>query len=123
MKKNVWRDFQVIAKRAGVKSYAKPIHSLRKSRITDWAGKHPPHVVMAWAGHSDLRTTLKYYSKVQESDFEKATGSYCKVPESDFERATGLSATSVPDAAIQEQAIRPDNEEAEAAAVIFQFAS
>lgn len=74
VKKNVWRDFQVIAKRAGVKAYAKPIHTLRKSCITDWASEFPPHVVMAWAGHSDLRTTQKFYSKVQESDFERATG-------------------------------------------------
>jgi hypothetical protein len=34
---NVWRDFQVIAKRAGVTPYSQPMHSLRKSCITEWA--------------------------------------------------------------------------------------
>jgi len=84
MYKNVWRDFQVIAKRAGVASYSKPIHSLRKSRITDWAGEHPAHVVKEWAGHADIRTTVKFYLKVSESEYDKAAGLMGKLaPETD----------------------------------------
>jgi integrase len=72
--KNVWRDFQVLAKRAGVNAYSKPFHSLRKSCITDWASRFPAHVVKEWAGHQDIRTTLKYYLKVSESEYDKAAG-------------------------------------------------
>src|ERR1051325_7668621 len=72
--KNVWRDFQVLAKRAGVKTYSKPLHSLRKSCITDWADGFAAHVVKEWAGHQDIRTTLKYYLKVSESEYDKAAG-------------------------------------------------
>lgn len=97
--KNVWRDFQVIAKRADIVSYHKPIHSLRKSCITDWAKSHPTHVVMVWAGHADIRTTQKYYLQVQESDYEKAAG---------------LSTTSEPDPVVQEAADRLEADKAEA---------
>ena len=72
--RNVWRDFLVLCKRAGVTPYAKPFHALRKSCITDWANEFPAHVVKEWAGHADLRTTLKYYLKVSEGDYLKAAG-------------------------------------------------
>jgi hypothetical protein len=69
---NVWRDFQVIAARAKVPTYPKPIHSLRKSCITDRSSRFLAHVVKEWAGHADIRTTLKYYLKVSEAEYEKA---------------------------------------------------
>jgi integrase len=72
--KNVWRDFGVIAKRAGVPRYSNPIHSLRKSCITDWAKNHPMHVVQEWAGHEDIKTTRNFYLKVSESEYLKAAG-------------------------------------------------
>lgn len=55
--RNLWQDFRVMCKAAGVPRYAKPIHSLRKSCIRDWADRHPAHVVKDWAGHSNLNTT------------------------------------------------------------------
>ncbi len=70
--KNLWRDFGVVAKRAEVERYAKPIHTLRKSCLTDWAGKYPMHVVKAWAGHSDVRTTDEFYLQVPDSEYERA---------------------------------------------------
>ncbi len=90
--KNVWRDFQVVARRAGVASYSKPLHSLRKSCITDWAARFPAHVVQEWAGHGDIRTTLKYYLKVSESEYDKAAGLVAvtdrlKPTEADYDRA------------------------------------
>ncbi len=72
--KNTWRDFGVLCKRAGIPRYRKPLHSLRKSCITDWAGLFPTHVVMQWAGHADIRTTNEHYLKVCESDYECAAG-------------------------------------------------
>jgi hypothetical protein len=58
---------------------------------------------MVWAGHTDLRTTQKYYSKVQKSDFERATGV----------SPTGVTAPSV-------ASVADENEEEP---VILQFAS
>lgn len=99
--KNVWRDFQVLAKRANVKTYAKPFHSLRKSCITDWAARFPAHVVKEWAGHGDIRTTLKYYLKVSELEYDKAAGigthpNEAASLEAELERATALPATNLP---------------------------
>lgn len=68
--KNIWRDAGALCRRADVKVYAKPMHALRKSCITDWAAQHPAHVIKEWAGHSDIRTTLKYYLKVSPRDYE-----------------------------------------------------
>jgi len=77
--KNIWRDFGPLCKRAGIDRYPKPMHALRKSCITDWAAIHPSHVVQAWAGHSDYRTTTRYYLKVSEGDFDRAAGLAQKV--------------------------------------------
>ena len=83
--RNVWRDFQMLFKRAGVTPYEKPFHSLRKTCITDWAGKFPAHVVKEWAGHADIRTTLKYYLKVSESEYDRAAGLTSEAKPSDAE--------------------------------------
>ena len=72
--KNIWRDFGPLCKRAGVARYPKPMHALRKSCITDWAMNSPAHAVQAWAGHSDYRTTTRYYLKVSEGDYDRVTG-------------------------------------------------
>ena len=69
---NTWRDFQVLFRRAGVKPYSKPCHSLRKNAITDWASNFPAHVVKEWAGHSSLETTDRYYLQVSESEYTRA---------------------------------------------------
>lgn len=69
---NVDRDFKALRKKAKVEQYKKPLHSLRKSCITDWAGKFPMYVAQRWAGHSEIRTTAKYYSQVRDDDYEKA---------------------------------------------------
>ena len=45
---------------------------MRRSCITNWAGQLPIHVVQQLAGHSDIRTTQKYYLLVQPQDLEMA---------------------------------------------------
>ena len=70
---NLWRDFGVLCKRAGVPRYSKPLHTLRKSCLTDWASRFPIHVVRAWAGHSNIETTATYYLQVSDSDFQRAS--------------------------------------------------
>jgi len=47
-------------------------HDLRRSCITNWARHLPAHVVQKLAGHSDLKTTQRYYLSVQVDDLEKA---------------------------------------------------
>ena len=78
---NIWRDFQVLRRRAGVVKYSKPFHTLRKSCIRDWAESYPAHVVKEWAGHSSLDVTDKYYLQVPESEYDRAsnTGLWSKV--------------------------------------------
>jgi integrase len=72
--RNVDRDFKVLCRRAGVVPWRKPMHTLRKTCLTRWARQFPLHVVKEWAGHGDERTTLKFYLKVSESEYDKAAG-------------------------------------------------
>ena len=91
---NVWRDFGPLFKAAGVARYSKPMHSLRKSCITDWANSGvAPRSVQEWAGHSDIRTTMAYYAKVVDSEFEKVSGVTQKVTQ---KAETGSEATPEP---------------------------
>ncbi|MDP7289923.1 MAG: site-specific integrase, partial [Phycisphaerae bacterium] len=70
--KNLSRDFTVLCKRADVKRYSKPIHTLRKSCLTDWARRFPAHVVKEWAGHASFETTDAFYLKVSDAEYETA---------------------------------------------------
>ncbi|GEM_PF-2481353 len=69
---NIDRDIKIIRRKAKVEQYGKPLHTLRKSCITDWAKKFPMHVAQYWAGHTNITTTAKYYSQVREDDFKMA---------------------------------------------------
>jgi len=73
--KNIWRDSAVIRSRAKVEQYEKPLHTLRKSCITDWASRFPAHVVQEWAGHASIETTQRHYLKVSELEYQKAASS------------------------------------------------
>jgi len=71
---NIDRDFLVLCRHAKVKPFSKPLHTLRKSCIDDWAKVgYPPSVVQAWAGHKNIKTTMMYYSKVDKRDVKRAT--------------------------------------------------
>jgi integrase len=67
---NVWRDFQAIRRKAGLPKCS--IHDLRKSYCTNLSAAVPMHIVKELAGHSDIRTTQRYYVKVQPELIEKA---------------------------------------------------
>jgi hypothetical protein len=72
---NVWRDFGVIRKRAGVAKYAKWCHTLRKNRESDWmAAGFPFYVVIEWMGHSD-EVARQHYLRVNEADINEAAKS------------------------------------------------
>ncbi|MCB9850529.1 MAG: tyrosine-type recombinase/integrase, partial [Phycisphaerales bacterium] len=63
---NFNRDWRALCERAKVT--ADEFHSLRKSRITLWLEDGvKPHVVRELAGHKDIETTMRYYTKVRDS--------------------------------------------------------
>ncbi|MFC1766865.1 tyrosine-type recombinase/integrase [Planctomycetota bacterium] len=73
---NVLRDFRVHAKRAGIKSeFGKLLfHELRKSCAQSWADSGLPiNVTKEFLGHSDIATTTKHYSKVDQLHIDYAT--------------------------------------------------
>ena len=57
-------------KRAGVSHFT--FHDLRRTCITNWARKLPAHVTRRLAGHSDTKTTLRYYISVRLADLDEA---------------------------------------------------
>ena len=67
---NLLRRFKTICRKAGIGPYT--LHDLRRTCITSWAGQLPIHVVQQLAGHSDMRTTQRYYLLVQPQDLQKA---------------------------------------------------
>jgi integrase len=67
---NLNRRLATLRKGAGVAKFT--FHDLRRSCITNWARHLPAHVVQKLAGHSDLKTTQRYYLSVQADDLEKA---------------------------------------------------
>ena len=67
---NIKRTFDDLLKKARVPQCTP--HDLRRSCITNWARELPAHVVQKLAGHSDIKTTQKYYLIVQQEDLDKA---------------------------------------------------
>ena len=71
---NLWRDFQVICKRAGLKPYKKWCHTLRKNRKADWTQTYPEYVVCSWMGNSS-EVARKHYLAIPELLYNEAAGS------------------------------------------------
>jgi integrase len=67
---NIKRAFDTLLKKAGVPQST--LHDLRRSCITNWARELPAHVVQKLAGHSDIKTTQKYYLIVRQEDMDRA---------------------------------------------------
>ncbi len=74
MQNNTLNTFKRHAAWAGIKPTGSlSIHGLRKSCITNWANEiNNPEVVRCLAGHSDIKTTMQYYSAVTREQREKA---------------------------------------------------
>lgn len=71
---NVQREFNRHVVKAGIE-HTDPLtlHTLRKSCIKNWADRVlNPRVTQELAGHKDLKTTMKYYSRVNPHDMKKA---------------------------------------------------
>ena len=73
----MFRRFKTLCRKAKVGPYT--LHDLRRSCITNWARKLPIHVVQKLAGHSDIRTTQKYYLSIQAEDIQKVQWVQTKV--------------------------------------------
>ena len=73
MQNNTLTNFKRYIKKAGVKPTATlSIHTLRKCCITNWANTiNNPEAVRKYAGHSDLKTTMRFYSKVTKGQKEQ----------------------------------------------------
>lgn len=67
---NLLRRFRTLCRRAGLGPYS--FQDLRRSCITNWARSLPMYVVRELAGHSDIRTTQRYYLLVQQQDLQKS---------------------------------------------------
>lgn len=48
------------------------LHDLRRSAITNWAGRLPIRIVQTLAGRANITTTRKYYPAVCPEDLRKA---------------------------------------------------
>ena len=65
---HVRRELKNHARRAGIRFNAKfSIHTFRKTCAQNWADYLPPNVVKFYLGHSDMNTTNRFYSVVDES--------------------------------------------------------
>jgi integrase len=74
MVNNVGRDFKSHAKRAGLRFNASfTIHTFRKTCAQNWADHLPANVVKFYLGHSNISTTNKFYSIVDESHTSRTT--------------------------------------------------
>lgn len=71
---NVWRDFGVICRKAGLERWPDWCQVLRKNCETDWAQKYPQYVVSYWMGH-DIKVSAQYYLQVPEQLYQEASAS------------------------------------------------
>lgn len=64
---NTHRDALIIIKKAGLKAYSKPMHTLRKCCETEWMARHPVLDVVAWLGNSPTVAAEHYTRPTPES--------------------------------------------------------
>ena len=88
---NTLATFKRHVKWAGIKPQGSlSLHGLRKCCITNWANHiSNPEVVRKLAGHSDIKTTMAYYSKVTEDQRKKAAEVTDRLLEAGLSAATG----------------------------------
>ncbi len=82
---NLWRDFGVICKRAGLKRWSDWCQVLRRNCETDWAQKYPQYAVSAWIGH-DIQVSARHYLQIPQELYDKVAGE--KLPQTATNTAT-----------------------------------
>ncbi|MBI1314106.1 tyrosine-type recombinase/integrase [bacterium] len=74
-RRNLQRNLNVIARRAGVAPWPAPWQTLRRSAETMFAMKYPQHAVSGWIGHS-VAVSLKHYVQTPESVVAQASSEH-----------------------------------------------
>lgn len=69
---SLWRNFQVIRKRAGLRAWSDAFQVMRRNAETDWAQRFPQYAVSEWLGH-DIAVSAEFYLTVPEELYTKAT--------------------------------------------------
>lgn len=77
---NLDRQAKLYIERAGVPSYAKPFHSLRKSLESEWLAQHPVMTVTKWLGHSPT-VAARHYHEPTTQEIEAVTNGNSEVAE------------------------------------------
>ncbi len=68
---NVLPQYKAIQAEAGIAKPLGTLHDLRKTWCTRLAATLPLHVLKEFAGHTDIATTAKYYTRTTEADAAK----------------------------------------------------
>ena len=66
----LWRNFQVIRKRAGIEKWKDTFKVMRRNCETDWAQIYPQYVVSTWIGHN-IQVSARHYLQVPEELYGK----------------------------------------------------
>jgi integrase len=73
MANNILREFKRHLESADIKPKGSlSIHTLRKCCGKNWADNLPPNVTKELMGHSNIATTMKYYTQVDKDQRAKA---------------------------------------------------
>jgi integrase len=68
---SLWRNFQVIRKRAELPAWADAFQVMRRNAETDWAQRFPQYAVSEWLGH-DITVSDAFYLAVPEELYTRA---------------------------------------------------
>ena len=68
----LWRNFQGIRRRAGLKTWKDAFKVMRRNCETDWAQVYPQYAVSAWIGHG-IEVSARHYLQVPEELYDKVT--------------------------------------------------
>jgi len=66
----LWRNFQIIRRRAGLEKWKDAFKVMRRNRETDWAQRYPQYIVSAWIGHG-IEVSARHYLQFPEELYEK----------------------------------------------------
>jgi integrase len=66
----LWRNFQVIRKRAGIEKWKDTFKVMRRNCETDWAQIYPQYAVSTWIGHN-IQVSARHYLQVPEELYGK----------------------------------------------------
>lgn len=66
----LWRNFQIIRKRAGLQRWKDAFKVMRRNCETDWAQVYPQYAVSTWIGHG-IEVSARHYLQVPEELYDK----------------------------------------------------